>query len=133
MYLPDSFHDILLKLISTVYESKVFLENGLKYYIFPEKKGEKSDPNYYRGIALINTITKTFTSILVNRLTLWVERSNLLQQNQAGFRRGLSYIDHIFTLPYLVLRIYGEQKSRPLYAVSVDFRATFDTVSHNLL
>ena len=34
------------------------------------KKGNKLDPNNYRGIALVNTVTEVFTAILAKRLKM---------------------------------------------------------------
>ncbi|XP_044578899.1 uncharacterized protein LOC123261371 [Cotesia glomerata] len=42
------------------------------------KKGDKNDPNNYRGIALINIITKIFTNTLKKRLDTWMDKENAL-------------------------------------------------------
>lgn len=62
------------------------------------KKGSRSDPLNYRGIALINVITKLFTQIICNRLTLWVNQANFLPEEQAGFRKPRGVMDNIFVL-----------------------------------
>lgn len=47
------------------------------------KKGNKEDPNNYRGIALICTITKLLTQILSQRLLTWAESFAILPEAQA--------------------------------------------------
>lgn len=50
------------------------------------KKGDAMDPFNYRGIALVNSITKLFTLILFNRINRWAEDHGKLPESQAGFR-----------------------------------------------
>lgn len=50
------------------------------------KKGDKKDPLNYRGIALINTVTKILTTILKKRLVIWANHQNVLLEYQMGFR-----------------------------------------------
>lgn len=47
-----------------------------------KNKGDKSDPNSYRPIALVHCITKIFTQVLGKRLTDWVENLKLLPEHQ---------------------------------------------------
>lgn len=61
------------------------------------KTGDKSDPNNYREISLVNIIAKIFFQILLTRLTAWLNEVNILPEYQAGLRPGSS-IHHIFTL-----------------------------------
>lgn len=69
---------------------------------FLYKKGPASDTRNYRGIALINHITKLYTGIISNRLHTWIESYRNLPEGQAGFRKGRSVADNIFTLYTLI-------------------------------
>ena len=60
------------------------------------KSGPTSDPNNFRGISLVNTMYKIFSSILNKRLYAWVEENEKLDESQAGFRAGYSAIDNYF-------------------------------------
>lgn len=96
------------------------------------KKGNKDDPSNYRGIALVNSFTKLFTSILCRRLNHWAEAVGILPEPQTGFRIKRSCQDNIFsatTVTQLQLRLGG----RSLYGLFVDFRRAFDSVPHALL
>ncbi|UYV83678.1 SETMAR [Cordylochernes scorpioides] len=96
------------------------------------KNGDPNAPSNYRGIALISNLSKLFTSILKNRLSNWIENRKLIAENQAGFRRGYSCQDHIFTLTSLI-QMTLSHKRRKLYAFFVDLKKAFDTVPHLLL
>ncbi|UYV78505.1 hypothetical protein LAZ67_16001805 [Cordylochernes scorpioides] len=96
------------------------------------KNGDPNAPSNYRGIALISNLSKLFTSILKNRLSNWIENRKLIAENQAGFRRGYSCQDHIFTLTSLI-QMTLSRKRRKLYAFFIDLKKAFDTVPHLLL
>ena len=62
---------------------------------------KKGDPNVaanYRALSLIDTVCKIFNNILLNRL----EKNNILNEFQAGFRKQYSTIDNIFNLVNIV-------------------------------
>ncbi|XP_015121294.1 uncharacterized protein LOC107044062 [Diachasma alloeum] len=64
---PDSWHEIILTMIF--------------------KKSDKTKPEKYRGIALVNVVAKIFTKILCSRLDKWAEETNIFPEAQAGFRK----------------------------------------------
>ena len=96
------------------------------------KKGLKSDPNNYRGIALLSVLGKMFTKIINNRLVLWMENCELQKEEQAGFRKGYSTVDNIFVLQSLIQK-YCTRKGGRFYTIFVDFSKAFDTIPHALL
>lgn len=74
---------------------------------------------------------KIFTGVVLERLVKWVNDNNKLSENQAGFRKGYSTIDNIFTLTTLARsRI---EKGQKLYVFFVDFKAAFDSIDRNAL
>ena len=94
-------------------------------------KGNTSDPNNYRGITVISCFAKLFTSIINKRVCAFLEENSLLGNEQAGFRKGHSTLDHLFAL-HCLIDIYL-QKKKKLYCAFVDFRKAFDSVQHGLL
>lgn len=96
------------------------------------KKGDKKSLDNYRGISLINSISKIFFSILNSRLVSFCDIHNLLPENQCGFRGGRSCADHIFTLSSII-SLYVNHKKRKLYVAFIDFKKAFDNVNHALL
>lgn len=62
------------------------------------KKGDASDPNNFRGIALVNCLTKVFTQLINQRLTTWATNNKLIPEEQAGFLKGRGCQDNVFIL-----------------------------------
>lgn len=96
------------------------------------KKGDPSDPSNYRQISLVNVITKIFTQVLSNRITLWATNNNLLPEFQTGFRQERGCIDNLFALMSL-LQIHMLRGNLKLFAIFVDLKGAFPSVDHNLL
>lgn len=96
------------------------------------KKGDENDPCNYRGIALANSISKIFTSIVAKRLSKWCEAAGLLPEGQNGFRAGRSCEDNVFVLSTKIAQALNAPGGR-LCAAFVDYRRAFDSVSHKIL
>ena len=91
-----------------------------------KNKGDRNDCNNYRGITLLSCIGKLFTSILNERLKVFCDDHDIINENQAGFRAGYSTIDHVFSLKVLIdLFFSGKQK---LFCAFVDYAKAFDTI-----
>lgn len=96
------------------------------------KKDMKDDPANYRGIALLNNLLKLLTAIIQRRLDSWIEDINLLPEEQAGFRKGRSCLDQIFTTTTSV-QSKIRMKGSVVYCIFVDFTRAFDSKPHQLL
>ena len=94
-------------------------------------KGSVNDPDNYRGISLISCLSKIFTAVINNRLTLYLNESNMLGEEQAGFRENYCTFDHIFVLNMLI-NIY-QTKNKQIYAAFVDYRKAFDFINRSNL
>lgn len=96
------------------------------------KKGDKSKPENYRGIALVNVVAKLFTKILCGRLDDWAKQKGIYPECQGGFRADRSTYDNIFAaLASVQLQLrHGQRK---VFSLFVDLRRAFDSVSHRLL
>ena len=57
------------------------------------KKGDKNNPNNFRGVVLLAMGSRILARILANRLRIWSEELSLLDDNQSGFRKGRSTAD----------------------------------------
>ena len=75
-----------------------------------KNKGQKSDPDNYRGITLLSCIGKLFTAALNHRLCMYLDEFGVLGEEQAGFRAGYSTTDHIFVLNMLI-ELYNSRKN----------------------
>ena len=124
---------IVVRILNKIFDSGGFPEEwavGIIVILF--KGGEKNDLNNYRGITLLSVIGKLLVGILNKRLTKFVEKYKIVNENQAGFRKGYRTTDHIFTL-HSVINHTINVKKKPLYVCFVDFKKAFDKVSHVLL
>ena len=90
-------------------------------------KGDKNDATNYRPITLLSCFGKLFTSILNERLTRFLDKNNILHENQAGFRHNYSTNDHILTL-HLLLE-YMTFKKKTLYCGFMDLKQAYDLVN----
>ena len=90
------------------------------------KSGEQGDPNNYRGISINSCISKLFTLLMNDRLTIFTEQNNIIHFNQLGFRKGYRTADHVFTLKTIVDNSLNAKKD--LHVCFVDFKKAFDTV-----
>ena len=106
----------------------------LQALINPIPKPSSCDPRIplnYRGISLLSTIGKMYTSALHTRLSLFVEEENLVVNKQNGFRQKRSCIYHIFVL-HNILRIRNLLKVQN-FGAFIDFRKAFDYVDREFL
>lgn len=94
------------------------------------KKGDKEAAENYRVVTLLNTSYKIYAMVLCERLKEETER--VLPESQAGFRRGRSAIDNIYTLNWLVEREI-KKKGGKLYAFFADLRSAFDMLDREKL
>ena len=117
------------KMFSSAKQPSIFSLNFLKA-IF--KKGDTSDPENYRGIAIGSMIAKVFDLILLERLENRMSNTHPLSPNQIGFKKRHRTSDHIFVLNSIVNKIVKNEK-RKLFVAFIDFRKAFDKVNLDLL
>ena len=124
----------LTKLFNGIYTKSFFPTDWITSIIVPiHKKGSKLLTDNYRGISLLGLTSKVFTSIINTRLYNWLENNDKICQEQAGFRRGFSTTDHIFTLYSMINNcLYGNKRGK-LYVAFIDYRKAFDSINRNKL
>ena len=93
------------------------------------KKGDLSLCSNWRGINLLNSISKILARIIHNRLSSVLDP--LLRKEQAGFRPQRSCVNQINTLRIIVEQSVEMQS--PLYMVFVDFERAFDSVNRDFI
>ena len=76
-------------MFNIILDSGIFPDVWSQGIIFPiyKNKGDKGDPNNYRVITILGCMGKLFTNILNERLNTYLENCNLLNEEQAGFRK----------------------------------------------
>ena len=122
------FINVYYKLFNAVLNTGTIPQKWLEGYIVPifKNKGESVEACNYRPITILSCLGKLFTSILNHRLTQFLETNDILNENQAGFRKHYSCSDHIFTL-YALINILKKEK-HTLYCAFIDFSQAFDKV-----
>ena len=124
--------DYMVKLFNKLFTLGIYPGSWSESIIQPlHKKGDKDNPENYRGISLLNILSKVYSHILNRRLNDWIDEQNILEESQAGFRKHYSTVDHIFTMTALVQKqlLYH----RKLYVAFIDFRKAFDSVVRSKL
>ena len=88
------------------------------------KKGDRSNPQNYRPITILSCLGKLFTYVFNARLNDYLE--DCISENQAGFRKTYSTLDHIFSM-YALIELLKSQKKK-MFCCFVDFSSVFDSV-----
>jgi len=130
-----SVNKIILKsLFNDIFDTEVYPKIWSTAILQPiyKRKGDVNLPNNYRGISLLSIISKIFWKVISNRISCWAENNNIFSLYQAGFRKGMSTIDHIVVLDSLIKRAISTKRGK-LYCAFVDFEKAFDSIDREKL
>lgn len=95
------------------------------------KKGDRSDPGNYRGIILLDTLSKLYNLTLNHKLDEYIENNNILHYSQNGFRKQRSCNMHVFSLSEL---LYDRKKqNKQTFVFFLDLKKAFDTVPRSII
>ncbi|KAI5640908.1 endonuclease-reverse transcriptase domain-containing protein [Phthorimaea operculella] len=97
----------------------------------PKKGGKKDNVTQYRPIALLPAISKIYEKIVTSRLNNFLEKFNILNDCQFGFRKKRSTTDAVYKYIQLVYeyirdRVYG-------VGILLDMTKAYEKVSHTIL
>ena len=105
-----------------------------KNIITPIPKGASTNPLIpltHRGLHLLSSVCKVYCDILNIRLNKWAENQNKIAEEQNGFRRQRSCLDHLYILTSIAKDRLQHKKQ--LYCCYVDAKKAFDKVNRSLL
>ena len=107
--------------------------NKLKYaYVLPLfKSGSRDDPNNYRPISILPTISKIFERHIANQLHSYFEKTDILHTYQSGFRKNHSCQTSLIALTDKWLKEMDNGKL--IGTVFIDLKKAFDMVDHKIL
>ena len=94
------------------------------------KKGDKTNPNNYRPIALLPVLSKVFEKVLNEQLTAVID-NGFIDDNQFGFRRGFSTEDAAIKFVNQIQKDLNLKKH--VVTVFVDVSKAFDSCDHKIL
>ena len=122
------FLPVYKKFFNIIFNSGFVPDEWLLGVVKPiyKNKGDPTSPENYRPITLLSCLGKLFTCILNNRLETYAEEVSLVNENQAGFRKNYSTLDHILSLQFLSHILMSKKKK--LFCAFIDFKQAFDTV-----
>ena len=98
--LSDDSLKYILSFYNRIFRDHVFPEKWKEAIIIPILKSGKDSTkcNSYRPIALIACLSKLLEKIINKRLMWYLEKHNLIDKSQCGFRQGRSTTDHVTRL-----------------------------------
>jgi len=98
---PKSFLNKILNFLNVFWIYGDIPEEWRTAIVIPiHKKGDRDNPDNYRGISLLNTRYKIYSKIIAKRLTAIAEV--LLLEEQNGFRKGRSCMDCVFSASQII-------------------------------
>lgn len=95
------------------------------------KKGDKNDINNYRPVSLLPVFSKGLEKIIYNRLTVFIEKHDILTESQFGFRKKRSTELALLDQKEFILRNFEEKNV--VLGIFIDFTKAFDFINHELL
>ena len=119
---------VFVKLFNIIFESGLIQNVWSIRVIHPmfNNKGDSTDPLYYKPITLLSCLGKLFTAILITRLEKYESDYKVINNFQAGFRKGYSTVDNMFVLNTLIDILRANKKQ--LFCAFLDLKGAFDTV-----
>ena len=130
----SAFKNALIKLFNLILKSNHIPKGWSQGLITPvHKKGDKLNPDNYRGICITSCLGKVFFLILNDRLSKVVNKSRIIHDSQIGFKKGFRTADNLFTLNSSLNRHVIRQPKGKVYACFVDLKKAYDTVWHENL
>ena len=92
-----------LKLFNMILSAQCIPSVWCKSIITPShKSGSKSDPENFRPICVTSCLSKLFCLKLNERLTLFINKCEIMNVNQIGFKEKCRTADRLFTLKTLI-------------------------------
>lgn len=120
---------VIMKLFTKIWEEEKFPNQwNLAQIVSIPKKPNSSNPNDYRGISLLNTLSKLFTSILARRISRAATKNERLALEQGGFRS----LEETTAQAMVLTEVLKMRKQQQLatYATFIDAEKAFDRVPH---
>ena len=122
--------NVLCQIFSNIWENEEAPEEWKSGLIVKlPKRGDLTTCDNWRGVTLLSLTSKVFSRILLDRFSTTVE--DISRNEQAGFRKGKSCIDHIFVLRQILEQ--AAEWNSSLYVLFIDFEKAFDSLHRETL
>jgi hypothetical protein len=125
---------LLLHLFNRILSCQIIPSIWRRTILKPIPKNASIDPripSQYRGIALLSIVYKLFTSVINTKLVKHLENGDMLSEEQNGFRKGRSCVEHIFVLNTVIRNRLADNQST--FVAFLDAEKAFDRIDRTLL
>ena len=95
------------------------------------KSGPTDEPDNYRGISLIDNMSKPLERYISNEIVDFLNDNLILSKTQFGFRRGYSTVHNLLNLSNLVIDALSQNAS--CMSIFLDVRKCFDLINRDKL
>ena len=130
--LKENLVDCLVYLINRSLNEGYFPKIFCNAIIKPLFKNKcKDDITNYRPISLLRCLSKIFEKVMNNRLASFLEKNDIYDDGQYGFRKKRSTQDAINDFVGTVLDKLNNKET--VFAVLIDLSKAFDTCDHDIL
>ena len=131
-YCSDYIIQPITFIINQSIDQGVFPDSLKAAYISPiYKGGDKCNPNNYRPISILSTITKIFECHIAKQLQTYFKKTNIIHETQSGFRQNHSCQTALINLVNSWLKDIDNGKM--IGVVFLDLQKAFDLVDHDIL
>ena len=122
----------ITSLINRSIQQGIFPQKLKEAYVLPLfKSGSRDDPNNYRPISILPTISKIFERHVANQLHSYFEKTDILYTYQSGFRKNHSCQTSLIALIDKWLK--QMDNGQLVGTIFIDLKKAFDMVDHNIL
>ena len=123
----------LSKLINISFEKSIFPSEMKHAIVRPiyKNKGSENDPQYYRPISILTSISKIVERAAVNRLVKFLETEHKLFHSQHAYRKHHSTTTSLVEITEYIHQELDNQRIPAV--IATDLSKAFDSVSHGLL
>ena len=139
-FIPSFVYRSVANIISPILS--VLINESFNAGIFPSilkvarvvpipKSGSQNQVENFRPISTIHFLSKVIERLIYTRILDFINKFNILNDVQYGFRKGKSTGDAVLTFTQNCYEALNDKKY--LVSVFLDFKKAFDTVDHGIL
>ena len=105
----------------------------LKYAIIKPlfKSKDPTNVSNYRPIALLPVMSKIFEKVFLSRVVGFLDKHNILNKSQFGFRENSSTSSAVYSFTNLMLKLLDSKDC--VASILCDLSKAFDCVNHKVL